>query len=162
MPLTWDEIESMRPARDWHLPLPPTCRTCGYNLTGLSSNRCPECGREFKWKEVRLRTARIWTLTLRLRHANQDALLGLKLAGGGLVFFALAWLSQSIPLIAMAKLCGFAASVLAVVLGSQVLNLRRVPVWARPYASNPPPNLLLGTLTMGLGLFLMLASLLLS
>lgn len=162
MPLTWDEIESMRPAREWHLPLPPTCRKCGYNLTGLDSNRCPECGREFKWKEVRLRTARIWSLTLRLRHANEDAMLGLKLAGGGLLFYGLALLTQSLVVIVIAKICGFVASVLSVVLGSQVLNLRRVPVWARPYASKPPPNLPLGVLTMGLGLLLMLVSLLLA
>jgi hypothetical protein len=25
----------------------PHCRTCGYNLTGLTSNRCPECGTSF-------------------------------------------------------------------------------------------------------------------
>ena len=23
------------------------CPQCGYNLTGLAQNRCPECGREF-------------------------------------------------------------------------------------------------------------------
>lgn len=25
----------------------PRCAACGYNLTGLTSNRCPECGRLF-------------------------------------------------------------------------------------------------------------------
>jgi hypothetical protein len=26
-----------------------TCAGCGYNLTGLESDHCPECGRRFRW-----------------------------------------------------------------------------------------------------------------
>ncbi len=32
-----------RAARD----IPPTCPNCGYNLTGLTACRCPECGKQF-------------------------------------------------------------------------------------------------------------------
>lgn len=28
----------------------PTCHTCGYNLTGLTEPRCPECGQPFDTK----------------------------------------------------------------------------------------------------------------
>ena len=43
----------------WHDRRPPRgrCVRCGYNLTGLTINRCPECGAEFdastqhSWKE---------------------------------------------------------------------------------------------------------------
>ncbi|GMU81861.1 MAG: hypothetical protein AMXMBFR47_17320 [Planctomycetota bacterium] len=28
----------------WSKPTPNTCRSCGYNLTGNVSGRCPECG----------------------------------------------------------------------------------------------------------------------
>lgn len=33
--------------RFWPVYLPGHCRNCGYNLFGLSSNRCPECGEPF-------------------------------------------------------------------------------------------------------------------
>ena len=53
MSMTWQEIERLRPADEWRLPLPPTCRRCAYNLTGLRDERCPECGTPFTWREVR-------------------------------------------------------------------------------------------------------------
>lgn len=34
--------------------LPPTCLPCGYNLTGLGSARCPECGWVIDWRLARL------------------------------------------------------------------------------------------------------------
>ena len=37
-----------RSARD----SPPTCPRCGYNLSGLSQCRCPECGTEFRLDEL--------------------------------------------------------------------------------------------------------------
>jgi hypothetical protein len=30
---------------------PGHCRDCGYNLTGLTSDRCPECGRTLESEE---------------------------------------------------------------------------------------------------------------
>ncbi|HPZ99264.1 MAG TPA: hypothetical protein PLT93_14100, partial [Phycisphaerae bacterium] len=80
MSMTWEELERLRPTDEWRYPLPPTCRKCAYNLTGLSEQRCPECGTPFTWREVRQRVRRIWGMTLRLRHANQDAMTGLIIA----------------------------------------------------------------------------------
>jgi len=31
---------------------PPTCPKCGYNLSGLTQSRCPECGSEFRLDEL--------------------------------------------------------------------------------------------------------------
>ena len=31
---------------------PPKCPQCGYDLTGLTQCRCPECGREFGFEEL--------------------------------------------------------------------------------------------------------------
>ena len=31
---------------------PPTCLQCGYNLSGLTQCRCPECGSEFPLDEL--------------------------------------------------------------------------------------------------------------
>jgi len=36
---------------------PPQCPTCEYNLTGLTEQRCPECGEPFDWDDVLSRAA---------------------------------------------------------------------------------------------------------
>lgn len=36
----------------------PNCRRCGYNLTGLAEDRCPECGMAFDRLEERRRARR--------------------------------------------------------------------------------------------------------
>ena len=167
MSFTWDELEKIkdesdqaRPLRDWRSPLPPTCAKCSYNLTGLTSDRCPECGTPFKWKEVQRRAARTWTLAMRLRHANQDARMGIILALGG--WFTMGLVRVVAPFFSsLADVLAFLAALVATVLGAQVLNVRQVPPWARTYISNPPPSMLLGTTAILLGLLLLFGSILL-
>jgi len=36
----------------------PTCLACGYTLTGLRENRCPECGKAFSLEELQRRQKR--------------------------------------------------------------------------------------------------------
>jgi fucose permease len=43
--LAWRETPAERAARQ--TPTSVACPTCGYNLTGLSETRCPECGTRF-------------------------------------------------------------------------------------------------------------------
>ncbi len=45
------------------------CRKCGYQLTGLSENRCPECGRPFDpgWRRTYLRHPKGWRRRLWVR-----------------------------------------------------------------------------------------------
>ncbi len=40
--------------RGWHAARsgPPTCLKCGYNLSGMTHCRCPECGAEFRMDEL--------------------------------------------------------------------------------------------------------------
>lgn len=159
MGFEWDELERMRPKTDWRIPLPPTCRKCGYNLSHLPEDRCPECGTPFTWREVRKRVAQTWSLTHRLRHANQDAVTGIICGLAG--WFAIGL----IRLVGWESLCviDVIAGVLAlftIILGSQVLNLRRVPRWARPYIGDPPPSVLLGAAAMVLGFTLLIGVLL--
>jgi predicted RNA-binding Zn-ribbon protein involved in translation (DUF1610 family) len=73
MTLSWEDMEQIRGRRDWRIPIPPTCPSCHYNLTGLSSNRCPECGQIFNWRSVRRRAGRIWSTVNTVRHAGRDA-----------------------------------------------------------------------------------------
>jgi hypothetical protein len=155
MSMTWEELEHLRPAGEWRLPLPPTCKRCAYNLTGLTEERCPECGTPFTWREVRQRAGRVWAMTLRLRHANQDATTGLIIALSGWFALGFAKLIGNGFLIGITAIMAIIAAVTGVVLGSQVLNVRRVPSWAREFVCKPPPSIPLGAATMFLAMTLL-------
>lgn len=157
MSFTWDELDAMQPKGEWRFPLPPTCEYCGYNLTGLTEERCPECGQGFRWRDVRQRAARTWALRLKLRHANRDARTGMMLAGIGwgaiLVVRAVEWK----PMYLLAAMLALVTAVMAVLLGAQVLNVRKLPVTMRAQLEEPRPRMLLGAIAMFLGLTLLLA-----
>ncbi len=105
----------------------------------------------FQWEEVRKRARRIWNLIIRLRDANKDAQLGLIIGFSGwflLGFINLLKWYNFRPLVAVIV---FAGGIISIILGSQVLNIRRVPKWARPYVGNPPPSVLMGAGSMLLG-----------
>ena len=157
MSFTWEELEAMRPKGDWHVPVPPTCGRCDYVLTGLPENRCPECGTVFHWHEVSRRAARTWSLANRLRHANQDAVTGIIIGLSGWfvlgLFLLLGW-DNCLIRFGTLIFSGF-----TLILGSQVLNLRRVPPWARVIIGDPPPNVWLGAAALFLGLTLLVGTL---
>jgi hypothetical protein len=144
MSLNWNELEQIRGQRAWNLPIPPTCPYCNYILTGLPGSRCPECGADFNWKEVRRRAARTWTLTNRLKHANQDARGGIRIALIGWGAIVLAWVFHWACSTVLLLMLAAAASVIALVLSTQILNVRLVPKWAREHIGQPPPDMLLG------------------
>lgn len=158
MSMTWEELERVRPAGEWRLPLPPTCRKCAYNLTGLAEDRCPECGTPFTWREVRQRASKIWGMTLRLRHANQDATTGLIISLAGWFAIGFSLLIGNGFFIAIVKIVSVIAGLLGLVLGSQVLNVRRIPPWAREHVCKPPPSIALGAAAMFLAVTLFLGA----
>lgn len=155
MGFTWDELDTLGERTGWRIPLPPTCRKCAYNLTGLRDNRCPECGTPFNWREVQKRAAWTWALTMRMRHANQDSTLGVVLGLAGWLVLGLVRLVGIAPIVFVVDALLLLVALLTTILGSQVLNIRRVPKWARSYIGDPPPNLPLGAAAMFLGLSLM-------
>jgi len=185
MSFSWEELDHLRPKGDWTLPIPPTCPRCAYILTGLPSNRCPECGTLFKWSEVQKRAGRIWSAIHWLGHANRDAkfglIIGLSSWGvlGAVHLLAMIYRGRS-PLVRgpaaavlgrllktvaqVAPAIDFLAMLTAVVtmvLGGQVFNIRRVPLTVRPYLSDPKPDLMLGTCTTLLGLLLLAGAIIL-
>lgn len=151
MSFTWEELDRMRPDGDWRLPLPPTCRRCAYILTGVPSRRCPECGTPINWREVRHRSARIWSVMNRLKHANHDATQGLYfgLVGWGVLLLFCTWGPAWMRVIM--RLLSLLFAMTALILGSQMLNIRRVPAWARPFMRSSPPDMLRGAGAMVLG-----------
>ncbi len=160
MTLSWDELEQIKGRQAWRIPIPPTCPNCDYNLTGLSSSRCPECGQAFHWTVVRKRAGQIWSMVNSLGHANRDAIVGLKAAAFGwvlmmpLLFLKTGWIG------CFPRAIAGAAGLVAIVLGGQTFNVRRVPAWARQYISGDPPNLWVGLTAAFLGVLLEVAGLL--
>lgn len=157
MSLTYDHLDHLRPKDEWRFPFPPTCGTCGYNLTGLPKNRCPECGTAFDMREVRRKAAETWALVLRLQHANHDARLGLYIVLGAWAMVGLTRLPIMPGVLRWLDLLAMGAGMVGMVLGSQVFKVRRIPPWARAYIGDREPDQLLGVWTLLLGLSLLIA-----
>ena len=141
----------------WIYKLPPICPQCGYNLTGLTSPRCPECGRVFHRKEVEQRARELSHEMLRLKDVNEVPGCGLKVVIGGFVFFGLTKLVgfKSVP-----GVVGLLVGVLAFGLGLSVFRARRLP--SSVIEELPaPPNYMLGLGVAALGILLVVLSLIL-
>jgi hypothetical protein len=161
MSFTWSELKKLQPDEEWRLPLPPTCPQCAYNLTGLTENRCPECGTAFRWPEVRKYVKHTWSLVMRLRHANQDTRMSLIYSVSGWLAIGMVHLLDSGILIAIVHFLAFLAGIMSLILGTQVFNMFRVPSWAREQLLRPPPSLLLGGVAVLFGASLTLGALVL-
>ena len=160
MPIEYSHLDRMAGQQADRFPVPPVCPRCSYELTGLTVQRCPECGRRFKISEVRQQSVRTWSAIRRLRHANADARTGLKLAAGAWAAVLVFQLPGLRHMLLAVNLAALAAALFAAVLGFGVFQVYRVPPTARRLIEKPPPRLLLGVATLILSLMTVLTVLL--
>ncbi len=110
--------------------IPPFCVACGYNLTGLLSDRCPECGTVFVAAEWRVEAARINRLAARIRDANEWVHNGSKVVAAGVVLLVVILLVRGSWAEAFARIAAAICGTSATFLGIGVFRVKRLPLWA--------------------------------
>lgn len=116
----------------------PFCLSCGYNLTGAVSDRCPECGHHFNARDWQRELEYVERLLREYRVAGQwlRIALGAVLVGAALYLFSL---------LAAGSCLGRSLRVLAAVLGFGgalqgvgIFRMGRLPLWARENLTEKP------------------------
>jgi len=156
MPIEYHELDRLAGQQGQRFPVPPLCPHCGYELTGLTVQRCPECGRPFKLSEIRKQSARTWSMIRHLRRVNADARVGLKLAVAVWAVVLVFQLPGLRRIVLAVDLVALAAALFAAVLGGSVFQVYRVPRDARRFIEEPTPNILLGVATLAVSLAVIL------
>lgn len=139
MPIEIEQLEQML-GGEWLEKLPPICLYCGYDLTGLPDNRCPECGRVFLRREVQQQARRMRSLLLQLRNCDDLLRVGLYIGVTGaalmVTLYALGfWHAGFRP---FGRAIGLCSGFPAMALGLQVLRIKRLPAWAQACMEHKP------------------------
>ena len=142
----------------WREKLPPICPGCGYNLTGIESARCPECGRPVSWIELRTNARTIYHALRLVEDVNDVVSFGLYLGGASLLI-VLGCYALGIA-VSLARVVGFVLALGALGTGLQAFRVRRFPEWAAEMLKHKPQFgkaaciILLALVTLVLAMFL--------
>lgn len=157
MPINPRELEHMVEERGGSAP--PFCLSCGYNLTGAVSRRCPECGSHFVGSEWRNRVEEINRRLYETRRAHEWLRAALGIAAAGVAMAALANFLRESSFGMLLRVSALMGGVTATFLGLGVLRVGRLPDWALAQLKEPPRyamaagTILLGLLAGGMAIF---------
>ncbi len=134
--------------------VPPLCLGCGYNLTGLTVTRCPECGRTFRRRDLKRQTMEMKVRILALKGIHDWIRIGFYVGIGGIVVWLIGFgLRNTIAgafLTPLARVVSLVCGVAALGLGTSILRVYRLPAWARTnHGIDPNPMMAFGALLLG-------------
>ncbi len=137
--------------RDWTEKLPPVCPKCEYNLTGISSEQCPECGKTIYWLDVQNNAKKLYHGLRQTEDYNDLVDVGPYVAAASAFFILFFWLVQWAD--GIGRVIGVVLAVLTICSGMQILRSKRVPEWAREFVE-VEPKYIKGIINTAIGLLL--------
>lgn len=137
--------------RDWNEKLPPICTKCGYNLTGISSDKCPECGTNVYWFDVQRNARKVYHSLNQTEDLNDLVDVGPYVGGAGAFCILFFWLVRWAD--GPGRVVGVLLAFLTICSGLQILRSKRVPEWARDLV-DVEPKFIKAVINIAIGLAL--------
>lgn len=156
MPINPQELERMLEERGGSAP--PFCVSCGYNLTGAVSQRCPECGCHFVGGEWRDKVEEINRRLYETRRVHEWLRPALGIAAVSVTIAALTNFFRGSSFGMLLRVLALMGGVTGTFLGLGVFRVGRLPDWALAQLKEPPKYavaagaILLGLLAVGLAI----------
>ena len=122
--------------RDWSEKLPPVCPKCEYNLTGISSEQCPECGKTIYWLAVQSNAWNVYHALNQTEDYNDLVDVGPYVGAAGTFFVLVFWIARWAD--GLGRVIGVVLAMLTIASGMQILRSKRVPAWARDVVEVEP------------------------